>query len=121
MAYRGLAGLSPTRCARVAAFEQGPAKTQAECVIDEVGGKAMTDLKSSPRSYEQSCSLLDQIVGRCVRDPEFSSRVLENPQAALSEYALTDHELDDFLALKAGHSAEAAQVWEAIRARMEEL
>jgi hypothetical protein len=70
------------------------------------------------RSYEQSCALLDGIVGRCIRDPAFSRQVLEEPATALRDYNLTAEELDDFLALQAGHAAEAEQVWTAIRTRL---
>jgi hypothetical protein len=81
----------------------------------------MGDSARSWRSYEESCALLDQIVGRCVREPQFSERVLADPGEALREYALTEDELDDFHALRAGHLAEAIEVWAAIRARMGEL
>lgn len=73
------------------------------------------------RSYEQSCKLLDQIVGRCVRDPQFSARVMNDPRAALREFDLTEDELEDFLLLKDGHLEEATQAWNAIRGRLEKL
>jgi hypothetical protein len=67
------------------------------------------------RTYEESCALLDQIVGRCVRDPEFAASVLADPEAALKEYVLNEDELDDFRALKKRHHNEAADGWTAIR------
>jgi hypothetical protein len=67
------------------------------------------------RSYEESCALLDQIVGRCVRDVEFGSAVLSDPETALLEYDLNEDELDDFRALRARHRDEAAESWAAIR------
>jgi hypothetical protein len=70
------------------------------------------------RSYEQSCKLLDQIVGRCVRDPHFSAQVMADPRAALQAFNLTEDELEDFLILQDGHLAEATQVWSAIRDRL---
>jgi hypothetical protein len=73
------------------------------------------------RSYEESCALLDRIVGRCVRDAEFSERVLNEPDDALREYGLTEDELDDFQILGADHNSEAEKVWQSIRTRMEEL
>lgn len=71
------------------------------------------------RSYEQSCKLLDQIVGRCVRDPGFSALVMSDPREALREFDLTEDEIEDFLILKEDHFAEASQVWSAIRERLE--
>jgi hypothetical protein len=71
------------------------------------------------RSYEESCKLLDQIVGRCVRDPQFSALVMADPSAALREFDLTEDELEDFLILKDAHLTEATQVWTAIRAKLE--
>jgi len=67
------------------------------------------------RTYEESCVLLDQIVGRCVRDLTFAESVLANPEVALKEYDLNEDELDDFRAIKAKHSDEAAEGWAAIR------
>ena len=73
------------------------------------------------RSYEESCALLDGIVGRCIREADFAERVLSDPEAALREYQLEEHELDDFRELKKDHREEAAQGWRAIRERMAEL
>lgn len=67
------------------------------------------------RTYEESCALLDLIVGRCVRDEEFAKSVLVDPETALKEYELNEDELDDFRALKNRHSDEAAQAWTAFR------
>lgn len=71
------------------------------------------------RSYEESCTLLDGIVGRCVRDAAFAASVLDDPISALASYGLNQDELDDFLALKARHRWEAEQGWAAIRAAIE--
>jgi hypothetical protein len=71
------------------------------------------------RTYEESCALLDQIVGRCVRDVGFAIAVLADPAAALREYELNEDELDDFRALKDRHRDEAAEGWAAIRAYLE--
>jgi hypothetical protein len=71
------------------------------------------------RTYEESCALLDRIVGRCVRDEAFGYAVLADPDAALSDYELNEDELDDFRALKARHRDEAAATWAAIRMAME--
>ncbi|WP_434427084.1 hypothetical protein [Nannocystis pusilla] len=71
------------------------------------------------RSFAESCALLDSIVGRCVREPEFAERVLDEPEAALAAYGLARHELDDFLALAGDHKQEAAETWAAIRAGIE--
>ena len=67
------------------------------------------------RSYDESCALLDRVVGRCVRDPAFAASVLEDPESALAEYHLNEDELDDFRSLKARHREEAAEAWHAIR------
>ena len=71
------------------------------------------------RTKEESCALLDQIVGRCVRDVRFATDVLADPEAALKEYELNEDELDDFRALKDRHHHEAAEGWEAIRTGLE--
>jgi hypothetical protein len=73
---------------------------------------------TSMRSYDESCSIIDRIVGRCIRIPEFASSVLSDPEAALKEYNLNEDELDDFRALCAGHREEAGEVWETVRADM---
>jgi hypothetical protein len=70
------------------------------------------------RSYDESCALLDRIVGRCVREASFANAVLANPELALKEYELNEDELDDFRTLKARHSDEASQTWSAIREGM---
>jgi hypothetical protein len=71
------------------------------------------------RSYEESCRLLDGIVGRCVRDASFASRVLGDPESALREYDLNEDELEDFVVLQAHHREEAGAIWAAIREGME--
>jgi hypothetical protein len=67
------------------------------------------------RTYEQSCALLDLIVGRCVRDADFADAVLSEPESALAVYCLEDHELADFRALAARHHQEAREGWRALR------
>ena len=51
------------------------------------------------RSIEEETKLLDEIVGRCVRDPEFGRHALLDPQTALAEYNASDGLVDDFRAL----------------------
>jgi hypothetical protein len=70
------------------------------------------------RTYEESCELLDEIVGRCVRDADFAEAVLDDPERALRDYLLNPHELEDFVALKTRHRKEAATAWRAIRSAM---
>ena len=67
------------------------------------------------RTYEESCALLDSIVGRCIREAAFAERVISDPETALAEYQLDEDELDDFRSLKARHSDEALETWAAIR------
>ena len=67
------------------------------------------------RTVEQSLSLIDQIIGRCVREADFGERVLQDPEQALAEYQLNEDELGDFLALKAKHSEEARAHWAGLR------
>jgi hypothetical protein len=67
------------------------------------------------RTYDESCALLDRIVGRCVREAHFADAVLHDPETALKEYELNEGELDDFRALKARHRDEASETWSAIR------
>jgi hypothetical protein len=67
------------------------------------------------RSYEESCELIDRIVGRCIREADFATFVLADPEAALKEYDLNEDELDDFRALRAEHPKEADAGWKAIR------
>jgi len=73
------------------------------------------------RSYEESCALIDRIVGRCIREAEFAPFVLSDPEAALKDYDLNEDELDDFRALRAGHQKEAGEGWAAIRERIRAL
>jgi hypothetical protein len=70
------------------------------------------------RSYDESCRLLDSIVGRCVRDAAFGDAVIADPEAALAAYRLEEHELDDFRALSTRHSDEARAAWSSIRAAL---
>lgn len=67
------------------------------------------------RTIEQSTALIDQIIGRCVREADFGERVLRDPAQALAEYQLNQAELDDFLALKAQYAEEAAMHWANLR------
>lgn len=71
------------------------------------------------RTYEESCRLLDEIVGRCVRDAEFAVSVLTDPEIALKEYELNEDELDDFRALKNRHFDETKEGWSALRISLE--
>lgn len=70
------------------------------------------------RTYEESCELLDRIVGRCIREADFAGDVLADPENALSGYGLNEDEMDDFRALKAEHEQEAAIEWDKIRQGM---
>lgn len=67
------------------------------------------------RSYDESCVLLDGIVGRCARDAAFAQAVVADPVEALADYQLEEHELDDFRALSASHGDEALEAWAAVR------
>lgn len=73
------------------------------------------------RSYEESCLLLDKIVGRCVRDENFARQVLDEPEIALQPYDLNEDELEDFQVLSAHHREEAGAIWAEIRNRMQSL
>jgi len=79
------------------------------------------NVTGSERSYEESCALLDKIVGRCVRVPTFARQVLDDPEMALREYNLNEDELEDFLVLSANHRDEAGAIWAAIHDGMEQL
>lgn len=70
------------------------------------------------RTYEESCALLDEIVGQCVREPDFGAQVLDNPVTALAAYELHEHEMDDFRTLRRDHREEAATGWAQIRTAM---
>lgn len=69
------------------------------------------------RTYEESTSLIDRIIGRCVREEDFGRRVLEDPESALQEYRLNHAEMSDFLALKRKHAADAREGWAELRAQ----
>ena len=71
------------------------------------------------RTYEESCRLLDEIVGRCVRDAEFAVSALNDPEIALKEYELNEDEMDDFRALKNRHFDEAKEGWSVLRTSLE--
>ncbi len=67
------------------------------------------------RTTEESCALIDQISGRCVRDPEFARRVMADPETALIEYDLEPDELEDFVVLRERHREEAMRGWARVR------
>jgi hypothetical protein len=67
------------------------------------------------RTVEQSTALIDEIVGRCVREADFAARVLENYEEALAEYRLNRAELDDFKALREQYASQAAAHWALLR------
>ena len=73
------------------------------------------------RSYEESCAMVDRIVGRCIREADFASATLADPDTALRDYHLNKGELSDFQVLHAEHREEAGQIWATIRNRMEAL
>ena len=62
-------------------------------------------------------SLIDRIIGRCVREEDFGRRVLEDPETALLEYRLNHAEMSDFLALKWKHATDAREGWAELRAQ----
>jgi hypothetical protein len=66
------------------------------------------------RSIEEETKLLDEIVGRCVREPEFGRRVLLDPKTALAEYDASEGLVDDFRAL-AEHGDETLRDWLRLR------
>jgi hypothetical protein len=66
------------------------------------------------RSIEEETKLLDEIVGRCVRDPEFGRRALLDPQTALAEYNASEGLVDDFRAL-AEHGDDTMRDWLQLR------
>lgn len=72
------------------------------------------------RGFEESTALIDQIVGRCVRDPEFARSVIEDPRAALAEYGLNEGEEADFTALSEQVGAAALGIWSDFRATFSE-
>jgi hypothetical protein len=63
------------------------------------------------RTVEESLVLIDRIVGRCVREPEFAAAMLADPDATLVGYALNEDELDDFRALSAGDRVATLAGW----------
>jgi hypothetical protein len=44
-------------------------------------------------------SLMDGIVGQCIRDLDFGARVLDDPVTTLAGFGLEPDEMDDFIAL----------------------
>jgi len=77
--------------------------------------------ETAQRTYEESCALLDEIVGHCVRERAFAHEVLDDPAAALASYHLHQHELDDFVTLSRDHPKAAAAGWAGIRDAIELL
>jgi hypothetical protein len=71
------------------------------------------------RTTEESCVLIDTIVGRCVRDGIFALRVLDDPDGTLAEYHLNEDELDDFRILAAEHREYCLEGWKIIREAMD--
>jgi hypothetical protein len=67
------------------------------------------------RTTEQSIALIDEIIGRCVREAEFADRVLRDPDRALAEYQLEEDEIGDFRALRAKTADEAIVQWTHLR------
>lgn len=68
------------------------------------------------RTFEQSTRLIDEIVGRCVREPAFARAVIHDPEQALAvDYALNEAEMKDFLALRAQLGEEAVVQWQHLR------
>jgi hypothetical protein len=71
------------------------------------------------RTVEESCKLIDIIVGRCVREPDFALAVLDDPEQALREYSLSEEELEDFTALSKRDHAAILSGWDELRNRIE--
>jgi hypothetical protein len=71
------------------------------------------------RSVEESLRLVDRIVGRCVREPEFARVVIADPDTALREYELTDDELEDFRVLSEGDREATLSGWAALGAAID--
>lgn len=67
------------------------------------------------RTFEQSTRLIDEIVGRCVREPAFGRSVIRDPEQALAAYALNEAEMKDFLALRTQLGDEAVVQWKHLR------
>jgi hypothetical protein len=66
------------------------------------------------RTFEEATKLIDEIVGRCIRHPEYGERVLSDPEATLAEYQPDEDILDDFRALSE-HREEALDGWRRLR------
>jgi len=64
--------------------------------------------------------MIDLLVGRCVRDPEFAAAVLADPEAALSEYALSEDELEDFRVLSKGDHRATLSGWAKLHKAIED-
>jgi hypothetical protein len=71
------------------------------------------------RTIEEATKVIDEIVGRCVRDLAYGQRVLDDPEVTLAEYEPCDGILEDFRAL-ADHREEALAGWQRLRAIMYE-
>ena len=66
------------------------------------------------RTMEEATRVIDEIVGRCVRDPEYAQRVLDSPEMSLAEYDPCEDILDDFRVL-ARNREETLQNWRKVR------
>jgi hypothetical protein len=66
------------------------------------------------RTAEEATRVIDEIVGRCVRDPDYAERVLTDVEATLAEYDPCEGILDDFRALVECRE-EALAGWQELR------
>lgn len=66
------------------------------------------------RTMEEATRVIDEIVGRCVRDLEYGKRVLDSPEVTLAEYDPCEGILDDFRAL-AKYREEALSSWQMLQ------
>ena len=70
------------------------------------------------RTVEESIALIDKIVGRCIREPEFGRAVIDDPETALRDYQLNKEEMGDFLALRVKVGEDAISYWRDMKAAM---
>jgi hypothetical protein len=80
----------------------------------------MADSPVRKRTTEESLSVIDRVIGRCLRDRPFAEAVLENPEVALAAYGLQEDEMDDFRALKKNDREEALRGWAEVRMTLPE-
>ena len=66
------------------------------------------------RTIEEATQVVDEIVGRCVRDSEYGEHVLNDPETALAEYEPCEDILDYFRAL-AEHRDDVLAAWQRLR------